>query len=128
MFPLELCQLESVERYLAENRPEWRPRAAGAGAARDAEAGTGRAGGFDVESYVTSQGDAMAVLQLGFVLGGEHTQLFGIHRIVWCSWGSGTGEDGAAAWNALFVAARPDVNSQPEHCDGSERGHSECDL
>jgi DNA polymerase-3 subunit delta' len=76
VFPLGAVPVEEVERYLAEQRPEWKPQQR-ALVARLSEGALGRARSFDVEAYVAARGDALAILNSA-LLGGEHTQLFKI--------------------------------------------------
>ena len=76
VFHLGAVPVEDVERYLAEQRPEWKaPQRALV--ARLSEGALGRARGFDVESYIAARADAMAILNSA-LLGGEHTALFKI--------------------------------------------------
>ena len=76
VFPLAALPVEEVERYLAEQRPEWKATQR-ALVARLSEGALGRARTFDVEAYVTARADALAILNSA-LLGGEHTQLFKI--------------------------------------------------
>jgi DNA polymerase-3 subunit delta' len=76
VFPLGALPVEEVERYLAEQRPEWKLQQR-ALVARLSEGALGRARSFDVEAYVAARADALAVLNSA-LLGGEHTQLFKI--------------------------------------------------
>ena len=76
VFPLAALPVEEVERYLAEQRPEWKPQQR-ALVARLSEGALGRARTFDIEAYVTARADALAILNSA-LLGGEHTQLFKI--------------------------------------------------
>jgi len=75
-FPLGAVPVEDVVRYLAEDRPEWKP-AQRALVARLSEGALGRARSFDVEAYVAARADALAILNSA-LLGGEHSQLFKI--------------------------------------------------
>jgi DNA polymerase-3 subunit delta' len=76
VFPLSALPVEEVERYLAEQRPEWKaPQRALV--ARLSEGALGRARSFDLDAYVTARADALAILNSALV-GGEHTQLFKI--------------------------------------------------
>src|ERR1700693_6130671 len=76
VLPLAALPGEEVERYLAEQRPEWKaPQRALV--ARLSEGALGRARTFDVEAYVAARADALAILNSA-LLGGEHTQLFKI--------------------------------------------------
>jgi DNA polymerase-3 subunit delta' len=65
-----------MERYLAGQRPEWKPERRDL-VARLSEGALGRARSFDVEAYVAARADALAILNSA-LLGGEHTQLFKI--------------------------------------------------
>jgi DNA polymerase-3 subunit delta' len=76
VFSLSALPVEEVERYLAEQRPEWKPPQR-ALVARLSEGALGRARSFDVDAYVAARGDALAILDSALV-GGEHTQLFKI--------------------------------------------------
>jgi DNA polymerase III subunit delta' len=76
VFPLGAVPVKEVERYLAEQRPEWKPPQQ-ALVAKLSEGALGRARSFDVEAYVSARGDALAILNSA-LLGGEHTQLFKI--------------------------------------------------
>jgi DNA polymerase III subunit delta' len=76
VFPLGALPVEELERYLAEQRPEWKPQPR-ALVARLSEGALGRARSFDVDAYVTARGDALTILNSA-LLGGEHTQLFKI--------------------------------------------------
>src|ERR1700688_677938 len=74
VFPLSALSVEEVDRYLAEQRPEWKaPQRALV--ARLSEGALGRARTFDVEAYVAARSDALAILNSA-LLAGEHTQLF----------------------------------------------------
>jgi DNA polymerase-3 subunit delta' len=76
VFPLGALPVEEVERYLAEQRPEWKaPQRALV--ARLSEGALGRARGFDLEAYVAARADALTILSSA-LLGGEHTALFKI--------------------------------------------------
>jgi len=74
VFPLGAVPVEEVERYLAGQRPEWKPPQR-ALVARLSEGALGRARSFDVEAYITARADALTILNSS-LLGGEHTQLF----------------------------------------------------
>jgi DNA polymerase-3 subunit delta' len=74
VFSLGALPVEEVERYLAEQRPEWKPPQR-ALVARLSEGALGRARSFDVDAYVTARADALAILNSA-LLGGEHTALF----------------------------------------------------
>ena len=76
VFPLGALPVEEVERYLAGQRPEWKPPQR-ALVARLSEGALGRARTFDLESYVAARADALTVLNSA-PLAGEHTQLFKI--------------------------------------------------
>jgi DNA polymerase-3 subunit delta' len=76
VFPLGALPVEEVERYLAEQRPEWKPPQR-ALVARLSEGALGRARTFDVDAYVTARADALTILNSALA-GGEHTQLFKI--------------------------------------------------
>ena len=74
----ELCALsaEEIERYLAENRPEWKA-AERALVARLCEGAVGRARSFDLAVYVAARAHAIAILNSA-LRGGEHSELFKI--------------------------------------------------
>src|ERR1700678_3624468 len=76
VFPLGALPVEEVERYLAEQRPEWKPPQR-ALVARLSEGALGRARSFDLDAYVTARADALTILNSA-LQGGEHTQLFKI--------------------------------------------------
>jgi DNA polymerase III subunit delta' len=76
MFQLGALPVEDVERYLAVQRPEWKPQQR-ALVARLCEGALGRARGFDLEAYVAARADALSILNSA-LLGGEHSQLFKI--------------------------------------------------
>ena len=76
VFPLTAVPVEDVDRYLAEQRPEWKPQQR-ALVARLSEGALGRARSFDLDAYVAARADALAILNSALV-GGEHTQLFKI--------------------------------------------------
>src|SRR6202167_4588907 len=76
VFPLGAVPVDEVERYLAEQRPEWKPPQR-ALVARLSEGALGRARSFDVEAYVAARADALALLSSALI-GGEHTALFKI--------------------------------------------------
>jgi DNA polymerase-3 subunit delta' len=76
VFHLGAVPTEEVERYLAEQRPEWKPQQR-ALVARLSEGALGRARSFDVEAYVAARADALAMLTSALT-GGEHTALFKI--------------------------------------------------
>jgi DNA polymerase III subunit delta' len=76
VFSLGALPVEEVERYLAEQRPEWKaPQRALV--ARLSEGALGRARGFDLEAYVGARADALTMLNSA-LLEGEHTALFKI--------------------------------------------------
>lgn len=74
VFQLGALPVEDVERYLAEQRPEWKP-AQRALVARLSEGALGRARGFDLEGYVAARANGLEILKSA-LLGGEHTALF----------------------------------------------------
>ena len=75
-FALGALPVEDVERYLAEQRPEWKsPQRALV--ARLCEGALGRARSFDVDGYVAARADALAILNSA-LLGGDHSALFKI--------------------------------------------------
>src|ERR1700684_4069229 len=76
IFPLGALPVEDVDRYLAEQRPDWKaPQRALV--ARLCEGAVGRARSFDLESYVLARTDALTILNSA--LGsGEHSELFKI--------------------------------------------------
>jgi DNA polymerase III subunit delta' len=76
VFHLSAVPTEEVERYLAKHRPEWKPQQR-ALVARLSEGALGRARTFDVDAYVASRANALAILNSA-LLGGEHTPLFKI--------------------------------------------------
>jgi DNA polymerase-3 subunit delta' len=76
VFPLTALPVEDVDRYLAEQRPEWQPPQR-ALVARLCEGALGRARTFDLDAYVAARADALTILNSALV-GGEHTQLFKI--------------------------------------------------
>jgi len=76
VFPLTAVPVEDVDRYLAEQRPEWKPPQRVL-VARLSEGALGRARSFDLDAYVAARADALAILNSALV-GGEHTQLFKI--------------------------------------------------
>jgi len=76
VFPLGALGVEEVERYLAEQRPEWKvPQRALV--ARLSEGALGRARSFDLDAYVSARADALTILNSA-LKGEEHTQLFKI--------------------------------------------------
>jgi DNA polymerase III subunit delta' len=75
-FTLGALPVEEVERYLAEQRPEWKPQQR-ALVARLSEGALGRARTFDVDAYINARSDALTILNSA-LLAGEHTQLFKI--------------------------------------------------
>jgi DNA polymerase-3 subunit delta' len=76
IFPLTALPVEDVDRYLAEQRPEWKPPQR-ALVARLCEGALGRARSFDLDAYVAARADALAILNSA-LLAGEHTPLFKI--------------------------------------------------
>src|SRR6202140_4295851 len=76
VFSLGALPVEEVERYLAQQRPEWKPPQR-ALVARLCEGALGRARTFNLDAYVAARSDALAILNSALV-GGEHTQLFKI--------------------------------------------------
>jgi DNA polymerase-3 subunit delta' len=74
----QLCALtvEEVEKYLAVQRPEWKPLQR-ALVARLCEGALGRARSFDLDGYIAARANALTILNSA-LLGGEHTQLFKI--------------------------------------------------
>ena len=76
VFPLTAVPVEDIDRYLAEQRPEWKPPQR-ALVARLSDGTLGRARSFDLDAYVAARADALAILNSALV-GGEHTQLFKI--------------------------------------------------
>jgi len=73
-FPLAALPVAEVERYLAKHRPEWKVQQR-ALVAKLSEGALGRARTFDVDAYVASRNDALAILNSA-LLGGEHSALF----------------------------------------------------
>jgi len=76
VFSLAASSVEEVDRYLANQRPEWKP-AQRALVARLCEGALGRARSFDLDAYVAARADALNILNSA-LLAGEHTQLFKI--------------------------------------------------
>jgi DNA polymerase-3 subunit delta' len=76
VFHLGALPVEEVERYLAEQRPEWKPLQRTL-VARLSEGALGRARSFDVDAYVAARADALTILNSA-LSGGEHTALFKI--------------------------------------------------
>src|SRR6202047_374228 len=76
IFTLTALPVEEVDRYLAEQRPEWKPPQR-ALMARLCEGALGGARSFDLDAYVAARADAFAILNSA-LSGGEHTQLFKI--------------------------------------------------
>jgi DNA polymerase-3 subunit delta' len=76
VFPLAALPVEDVDRYLAEQRPEWKPPQR-ALVARLCEGALGRARSFDLDAYIAARADALAILNSA-LLAGEHSQLFKI--------------------------------------------------
>ncbi len=75
-FQLAAQSVEEVERYLAEQRPEWKPPQR-ALVARLSEGALGRARTFDVEAYIAARADALAILNSA-LLSADHSALFKI--------------------------------------------------
>ncbi|HEY1658226.1 MAG TPA: DNA polymerase III subunit delta' [Candidatus Sulfotelmatobacter sp.] len=73
-FQLSALPIDELESYLAREQPEWKP-AQRALVARLSEGAVGRARSFDLEAYVASRSDALAVLNSA-LLGSDHSQLF----------------------------------------------------
>lgn len=61
LFRLSPLPTEEVERYLARERPQWKPQQR-ALVARLAQGAAGRAAGFDLAAYVEARNDALALL------------------------------------------------------------------
>jgi DNA polymerase-3 subunit delta' len=76
IFTLTALPVEDVDRYLAEQRPEWKPPQR-ALVARLCEGALGRARSFDLDAYIAARADALTILNSA-LSGGEHTQLFKI--------------------------------------------------
>jgi DNA polymerase III subunit delta' len=76
VFQLGAVPVEEVERFLAEQHPEWKPQERTL-VARLSEGALGRAGSFELEAYVAARADALAILNTALI-DGEHTQLFKI--------------------------------------------------
>jgi len=74
VFQLGALPAEEIEKYLAEERPEWKA-AERALVARLSEGAVGQARGFDLAAYVAARGHALAILNSA-LRGGEHTELF----------------------------------------------------
>src|ERR1700732_1122785 len=74
VFPLTALPVEDVDRYLAEQRPEWKPPQR-ALVARLCEGALGGARSFDLDAYVAARADALAILNSA-LSGGENKQLF----------------------------------------------------
>ncbi len=74
----QLCALstEEIEKYLAENRPEWKASERTL-VARLCEGAVGRARSFDLAAYVAARAHAVAILNSA-LRGGEHSELFKI--------------------------------------------------
>lgn len=72
----QLCSLpvEEIERYLAQDRPEWKP-AQRSLVARLSEGALGRARTFDVDAYVEARSGTLVILRSA-LSGGEHSDLF----------------------------------------------------
>ena len=74
VFTLGALPAEEIEKYLAENRPEWKASER-ALVARLSEGAVGRARGFDLAAYVAARAHALAILNSA-LRGGEHSELF----------------------------------------------------
>src|ERR1700686_18590 len=74
VFQLGALPAEEIEKYLAQNRPEWKA-AERTLVARLCEGCVGRARSFDLAGYVAARGNAMAILKSA-LRGGEHSELF----------------------------------------------------
>jgi DNA polymerase-3 subunit delta' len=75
-FALGALSTEEIEKYLEQQRPEWKaPQRALV--ARLSEGALGRARRFDLDLYVAARGNALAILKSA-TSGGEHTELFKI--------------------------------------------------
>ena len=73
-FALGALSTQEIERYLEQQRPEWKaPQRALV--ARLSEGGLGRARSFDVDAYMAARGNALAILKSA-LSGGEHMELF----------------------------------------------------
>jgi DNA polymerase III subunit delta' len=73
-FQLSPLPVDELENYLAREHSDWKP-AQRALVARLSEGAVGRARSFDVEAYVASRADGLAVLNSA-LLGSDHSQLF----------------------------------------------------
>src|SRR5713101_1305115 len=76
IFPLGALPAEEVERYLAQQRPEWKVQER-ALVARLCEGAIGRARSFDLAVYVAARANALNILKSA-LRGGEHSELFKI--------------------------------------------------
>jgi DNA polymerase-3 subunit delta' len=74
IFPLGALPVEEVEQYLAKQRPEWSARQRQL-AARLSGGALGRARSLDLEEYVASRKDALALVTSA-VRAAEHSDLF----------------------------------------------------
>jgi len=73
---LEALPGEEIEKYLAKQRPDWKP-AQRALVARLSEGAVGRARGFDLAAYSSARDHALALLNSA-LRGSEHSELFKI--------------------------------------------------
>jgi len=73
---LSALPAEEVERYLAQNRPDWKPSQR-ALVARLSGGAVGRARSFDLAAYTAARDHALGVLNSA-LRGGEHSELFKI--------------------------------------------------
>src|SRR6267378_1262054 len=76
VFPLTAVPVEDIDRYLAEQRPEWKPPQR-ALVARLSDGALGRARSFDLDAYVAARSNALTILKSA-LQGGEHSELFKI--------------------------------------------------
>src|SRR5579863_3799614 len=84
VFTLGALGAEEIEKYLAKERPDWKP-AQRTLVARLSEGAVGRARSFDLEAYTAARANALTILKSAvFALsnqastnqGGEHSELF----------------------------------------------------
>jgi DNA polymerase III subunit delta' len=73
-FTLGALATESIEAYLAKQRPDWNSRQR-ALVARLCGGACGRARSFDLDAYVAARGHALVILNSA-LRGGDHTELF----------------------------------------------------
>jgi DNA polymerase-3 subunit delta' len=73
-FTLAPLPVEKIEQDLAKTKPQWSPKQR-ALVARLSKGALGRARGFDLERYIASRSDALAILNSA-IQGGNHTALF----------------------------------------------------